>query len=230
MSSGAPMEFGERKVETHARDTDLSVVYTIDPAVVDDYINSVEQLLARDKYKVVGIDLQYTVGRPSIDQKVVVAQLCMRHHVLIYHYCMAIEPCDRFNRFVNNTNYKFAMVEIKHDVNALSVMGLACKNLVEIHDHYRVYGSTKKDSLVELASAIIDPYYEKMKQDAYRTSPVSWHKAWMRQLDEPHHRFATKSVYTCYEMHGQIVDMRKCLVTQIDKPGSSHKQSKRHKK
>ena len=52
----------------------------------------------------------------------------------------------------------------------------------------------------------------------------------MRQLDEPHLRFAAKSVYTCYEMHRRIVDMRKCLVTQIDELGSSHKQSKRHKK
>ena len=67
MSSGAPMEFSEHKVETHMTETDLSVVYTIDPALVDDYINTVEQLLARDKYKVVGIDLQYTTGRPSID-------------------------------------------------------------------------------------------------------------------------------------------------------------------
>ena len=114
----------------------------------------------------VGIDLQYTAGRPGIDQKVAVAQLCVRHHVLIYHYYMAIEPCDHFNRFVNSTDYKFAMVETTDDVKALSVTGLACKNLVEIRDHYRVWGSTKKDSLVELASAIIDPYYEKMKQDA----------------------------------------------------------------
>uniref|UniRef100_M8B4Q0 Uncharacterized protein n=1 Tax=Aegilops tauschii TaxID=37682 RepID=M8B4Q0_AEGTA len=91
---------------------------------------------------------------------------------------MATEPCDRFNRFVNSTDYKFATVETKDDVKALSVTGLACKNLVEIHDHYSVWGSTKQDSLVELASAIIDPYYEKMKQDAQRTSPVSWHKAW----------------------------------------------------
>ena len=149
------MEFGEHRVETHVKETDLSVVYTIDPAVVDDYINSVEQLLARDKYKVVGIDLRYTVGRLGIDQKVDVAHLCVRHHVLIYHYCMATEPCDCFNRFVNNTDYKFAMVDTTKDVKALSVTGLACKNLVEIRDHYRVWGSTKKDSLVELASTIM---------------------------------------------------------------------------
>ena len=57
MSRAARMEFGEHKVETHARETDLSVVYTIDPAMVDDYINTAEQLLARHKYKVVSIDL-----------------------------------------------------------------------------------------------------------------------------------------------------------------------------
>ncbi|XBI08315.1 hypothetical protein VPH35_136061 [Triticum aestivum] len=154
------MECGEHKVETHARKTDLSVVYTIDPAVVDDYINTVEQFLARDKYKVVGIDLQ----------------------------------------FVNSTDYKFAMVETTDDVKALSVMGLAYQNFVEILEHYRVWDNMK-DSLVDLASAIIDPYYEKMKQDANRKCPVSWHGAWMRQLDESHLRFAAKSVYTCYEMH-----------------------------
>jgi hypothetical protein len=31
------------------READLSVVYTIDPAVVEDYINTVEKLLAQDK-------------------------------------------------------------------------------------------------------------------------------------------------------------------------------------
>ena len=141
------MEFGEHRVETHARETDLSVVYTIDPAMVDDYITRVEQLLAGDKYKVAGIDLQYTTGCLGIDQKVTVTQLCVRHHVLIYHYYMTTEPCDRFNRFVNNTDYKFATVETTNDVKALSVTGLACKNLVEICDHYKVWGSTKQDSL-----------------------------------------------------------------------------------
>ena len=55
----------------------------------------------------------------------------------------------------------------------------------------------------------------------------------MRQLDEPCLRFAAKSMYTCYEMHRRIVDMRMCLVPKINEAGSSHKQSssgKRHKK
>ncbi|XP_073355032.1 uncharacterized protein [Aegilops tauschii subsp. strangulata] len=115
------MEFSEHKMETHARGTDLSVVYTIDPAVVEDYINTVEQLLDQDKYKVVGIDLQYTGRHPSKHHKVAVAQLSMHHHVLIYHYCMAKESCDRFARFVNSIDYKFAMVETSDDVKVLMV-------------------------------------------------------------------------------------------------------------
>ena len=121
----------------------------------------------------VGIDLQYTDGHLWINQKVVVAQLCVCHHVLIYHYCMAIDPCVRFTRFVNSTDYKFCTVETTGNVKVLRVTVLACKNLVKIREHYRVWGSTKKDTLVELSSAIIDSYYKKMKQDAQRTSLVS---------------------------------------------------------
>ena len=81
---------------------------------------------------------------------------------------MAIEPCNHFNRFVNSTDYKFAMVDTKDDVKALSVMGLACQNLVNIQGQYKIRGSKEheKDSLVHLAEAIIDPYYSDMK-DSY---------------------------------------------------------------
>ena len=121
------MEFDEHKVETHATETDISVVYTIDPAVVDNDINTVEQLLTREKYKVVDIDLQYTAGLPGKDQKVAIAQLCVRHHVLIYHYCMATEPCVRFARFVNSTDYKFATVETTNDVKSAKGYGLVLR-------------------------------------------------------------------------------------------------------
>ncbi|KAE8785713.1 hypothetical protein D1007_40512 [Hordeum vulgare] len=74
------------KVNTHNKKTHLLVVYT-DPIVVENFINTLEKLLAEeDKYKVVGFDLEYTGGRVGHDQMVVVASLCVRHHVLVYHY------------------------------------------------------------------------------------------------------------------------------------------------
>ena len=196
------------------------------PVMVEETINTMEQLLAEDdKYKVVGFDLQYTSGRLGFDQKVAVAQLCVRHHVLVYHYCLATRPCKRFARFVNSPHYKFATVDTTNDLRALKVSDLKCPNLVNIQHHYKVWGSDKSklNSLVDLASAIIDPYYRDMKAECDKNKPV-WHRALVKKLDEYHLQTAAKEAYTCYEMSRRIIDMRKCLLPQ-DGDGSSRKQS-----
>ena len=51
------------------------MVYTNDPVSVESSIQTMEPLLAEDKYQVVGFDLEYTIDRAGDDQKVVVAQL-----------------------------------------------------------------------------------------------------------------------------------------------------------
>ncbi|KAE8805503.1 hypothetical protein D1007_18427 [Hordeum vulgare] len=74
------------KLDTHIRKTDLSVVYTNDLVVVENSVNTLEHLLAKDgKYKVVGFDLEYIGGCVGHDQKVATAELCMGHHVIVYH-------------------------------------------------------------------------------------------------------------------------------------------------
>ena len=89
--------------------------------------------MTRHKQKVITVtntggvtfDLQYTGGRSGVDQAVVVAQLCVGHHVLVYHYCLVTRPCERFARFVNSPNYKFATMDTDNDVKALQISGLA---------------------------------------------------------------------------------------------------------
>jgi hypothetical protein len=155
-------------VDTHMRGKDLSVVYTNKPVSVESSIQTMEQLLAEDKYQVVGFDLEFTSGRAGHDQKIAVAQLCVRDDVLAYHYHLATRPCESFSRFINNSGYSFATVDTTNDLKALKVSGLTCQNLVNIRDHYKVWGGTnnKYNSLVDLASAIIDPYYMKMKDES----------------------------------------------------------------
>ena len=83
-------------------------------------------------------------------------------------------------------------------------------------------GSEKaKFSLVELAVAIIDPYYSNMRDACKRAGPA-WHKAWVKKLDEDHFMLAAKMVYICYDMYMRIIDMRSCLI-QVGE-GSSQKQ------
>ena len=125
-------------VDTHVRGKALLVVYTNDPVSVESSIQTLEQFLAEDKYRVVSFDLEYTIARAGHDQKVVVTQLCVRHDVLVYHFHLATRPCERFSRFINSSLYNFAMVDTTNDLKALKVLGLKCRNLVNIQDHYKV--------------------------------------------------------------------------------------------
>ena len=169
----------------------------------------------------VGFDLEYTIGRVGHDQKVVVTQLCVLHDILVYHYHLATTPCERFSRFINSSDYSFATVDTTNDLKALKVSGLKCPNLVNIQRHYKVWGSDKNklNSLVDLASAIIDPYDMKMKNES-KKDKNAWHSVWHERLDEQHVKYKAKDAYTSYEMYRRIVDMRNCLLPAPDE-GSS---------
>ncbi|KAE8780191.1 hypothetical protein D1007_46705 [Hordeum vulgare] len=102
----------------------------------------------------------------------------MCHHILLYHYCLATKPCKRFTRFVSSPDNRFASVDTTNDPNVLKTSVLACQKLVDIHDHYKVWGSKKdKDSHVDLVVAIIDPYYIDMKAECDKNKLV-WHRSW----------------------------------------------------
>ena len=73
-------------VDTHRRFMDPSMVYTNVPVWVEHSIHIMELLLAKEKYKVVGFDLEYTRARAGSRPKVAVTQMCVRHHVLVYHF------------------------------------------------------------------------------------------------------------------------------------------------
>ena len=60
-------------VDTHRRFTELSVLYTNNPVWVEHSIHIMEPLLAEEKYKVVGFDLEYTGARAGSRPKVAVA-------------------------------------------------------------------------------------------------------------------------------------------------------------
>ncbi|KAE8790013.1 hypothetical protein D1007_35692 [Hordeum vulgare] len=197
------------------RKMDLMVVYTNDPVTVEDSINTMEWLLAKDyKYKVVGFDLAYTGGCVVYDQKVVATQLCMHHQVLLYHYCMDNVPYKHLTKFVKSPDYRFATVDTTNDPKVLKTSGLACQKLVDIHGRYKIWDKKKDmDSHVDLAEAIIKPYYRGMKVQCDKNKPA-WHSASVKKLDKHYLQTAAKEAYTCYEMFRSIVDIRNCLLPE----------------
>ena len=116
-------------------------------------------------------------------------------------------------------------MDTTNDLKALKVSDLKCPNLVNIQSNYQVWGGDKSklNSLVDLASAIIDPYYMKLKNESNK-GKNAWNSVWHERLDEQHVKYAAKDAYTSYDMYRQIIDTRKCLLPQNDQ-GSSRKQS-----
>ncbi|KAE8782372.1 putative methyltransferase PMT27 [Hordeum vulgare] len=76
-------------------------------------------------------------------------------------------------------------------------------------------GQDQKNSLVDLASAIIDPYYMKMK-DETKKDKNALHSASDQRLDEECCKYEAKDAYTSYEMYKRLFDMRKCLCPSQD--------------
>ncbi|KAE8792823.1 hypothetical protein D1007_32597 [Hordeum vulgare] len=126
------MDFGVHPVETHMRKTDLAMVYTNDPVMVENSINTMEWLLAEDdKYKVVGFDFL----TPAIVSGMI-------------------------TRFVNSPDYRFATVDTTNNQKVLKTLGLAYQKLVDIRGHYKIWSSKKDmDSHVDLVEAVIHLYY-----------------------------------------------------------------------
>ncbi|KAE8782104.1 hypothetical protein D1007_44625 [Hordeum vulgare] len=147
---------------------ELSVMYTNNPVWVEQSILIMELFLAEEKYKGVGFDLEYTRACFGSRPKVTVAQMCVRNHVLVYHYCLATRPYERFAWFVNSSHYMLAMVDITNDVKVLKIQASPA----------RILSASRANTLVHLAEAIIDPYYKDIK-DSCNKEKCSWHSAWM---------------------------------------------------
>ncbi|KAE8802958.1 putative ubiquitin-conjugating enzyme E2 26 [Hordeum vulgare] len=131
--------------------------------------------------------------------------------VLVYTNDPAIVS-GMIRRFANSPDYRFAKVDTINDLKVLKTTGFAYHKIVDILGHYKIWGSKKDmDYHVDLAEAIIDPYYRDMKTEGEKNK-LAWHSASVKRLDEHHLHIASKEAYTCYEMFRRIVDMRNCLL------------------
>ncbi|KAE8814731.1 hypothetical protein D1007_07967 [Hordeum vulgare] len=98
--------------------------------------------------------------------------------------------------FANSPDYRFLTVYTINDPKVLKTSSLTCQKLVDIHDHYKCWGSKKdKESHVDLIVAIVNPYYRDTKAEGEKDKPV-WHRAWVKRLDEYHIQTAAKEAYT----------------------------------
>ncbi|KAE8788637.1 hypothetical protein D1007_37202 [Hordeum vulgare] len=103
---------------------------------------------------------------------------------------------DTHVRFLNNIDYIFSMMDTTNNEKVLKTMGLAYWIVVDIQCQYEILGDEEnhKDSLVDLAMAIINLYYRGIK-DIYKKKEVACHRAWVRRLDDVNIKYAAKYVH-----------------------------------
>ena len=101
--------------------TKLDVLYTNEPHKVEEILTLYEEWLHEDRYKFVGLYLEYT-REDYFDRsrKVAVMQLAMRKHVLVYHLCKARMECAALKDFLRNKGIIFASVDVRNDRDVLT--------------------------------------------------------------------------------------------------------------
>ena len=57
--------------------------------------------------------------------------MCACNQILVYHYYLATRTYERFSKFVNGLDYKFATIDTSKDLKVLKNSSIACQNLVD---------------------------------------------------------------------------------------------------
>lgn len=165
----------------------------------------------RHWHRFVGLDLEYTPkGR---DQKVAVVQLCMRQHVLVYHFCRRgrnqICPAS-LKDFLTRKHITFSSVDIRGDKTMLArdCISIPAEYHVDIQDVFRIAGMGERAGMGKIAAVIIDPSYNEMKKECTNEMHNQWH--W-DPLSEKHLEYAAKDGYVSYELWNKILTIREGL-------------------
>ena len=92
------------------------------------------------------------LSSPARDQRITVAQVCVRDEVLVFHCCRAIRGSRAFACIIGSADCTFATVERRKNT-----MAIWCNKLVDIQKQYKIISNgQEKDSMVDLAETIID--------------------------------------------------------------------------
>ncbi|XP_073358234.1 uncharacterized protein [Aegilops tauschii subsp. strangulata] len=157
--------------------TKLEVLYTNEPYKVEEILPLYEEWLREDRYKFVGLDLEYT-REDYFDRsrKVAVMQLAIREHVLVYHLCKARAECTALKDFHRKQGITFTSVDVRNDKDVLanSFLKIPRECHLDLQEELMIKGGNLRDSMADLAGAVIDKSYLSMKSSFPRGQHDYW--------------------------------------------------------
>ena len=186
--------------------TVMKVLYTNMASSVESWLVKAEGVLDASARKIVGLDVEYDKSRDSYfrKKKAAVIQLCYGENVLVYHIYHADEKCPKLRDFLWGWRYIFAGFCIAEDKNVLGRADLPVHNLKDIQQIWRDPEKSWKrtQGLKDVAAAIIDPYYEQMKDGFGNTEHSMWANA--PPLPDKHLEYAARDAYATYEVYRRL--------------------------
>ncbi|KAM0913189.1 hypothetical protein ACQ4PT_012330 [Festuca glaucescens] len=184
----------------------MKVRYTNMASSVEAWLVKAEEILDASGRKIVGLDVKYDKTRESYNnkKKPTVIQLCYGNDVLVYHIYHADENCPKLRDFLWGWRYIFAGFCTAEDKNVLGRAGLPVHNLKDIQQVWRDPKKSWKrtEGLKDVARAIIDPYYENMKDGFGKKEHNMWANA--PPLPEKHLEYAARDAYATYEVYRRL--------------------------
>jgi hypothetical protein len=195
----------EHNIPVHGS-TVMKVLYTNMVSSVEAWLDKAEEILDASERKIVGLDVEYDKLRDSYNskRKPAVIQLCYGTDVLVFHFCHADQFCQKLRNFLFGWRYIFAGFDIAQDKNILGRVDLPVHNLRDIQQAWRDPDNTSKrtQGLKDVAGAIIDPFYNSMKDGFGRKEHSMW--ADPPPLTEKHLEYAARDAYATYEVYRRL--------------------------
>ncbi|XP_051229655.1 uncharacterized protein [Lolium perenne] len=188
----------------------MNVLYTNTASRVEAWLTSIESTLDASERKIVGIDVEYDRLRGSSinPKKAAVIQLCVGTEVLVYHVCHADERSEKLYNFLYGYRYTFAGICTAEDRNVLGRSQFYIHNIKDIQMIWRDPDNKKRtQGLKDVAAAIIDPFYMKMKDGFGREEHSMWANA--PPLPPEHILYAARDAYVTYEVYKREVTVIK---------------------
>ncbi|XBJ01918.1 hypothetical protein VPH35_021435 [Triticum aestivum] len=188
--------------------TKLEVLYTNKPYKVEEILSLYEEWLREDRYKFVGLDLEYT-REDYFDRsrKVAVMQLAMRKQVLVYHLCKSRTECAALKDFLWNKGIIFASVDVRNDRDVLanSFLKIPREYHIDLQEELMIKGGNLRDSMADLAGAVINKSYLSMES----SFPQGLHDYWeWKPLSLDHLKYAAIDGYVSYELYRRVLSMK----------------------
>ena len=92
-------------------------------------------------------------------------QLAMRNHVFVYHFCKARMECPVLKDFLENRGITFSSVGVRNIRDAIfqDFIRIPEGYHIDIQEKFMIKGGKERDSIEDLAGAIIDESYSKLE-------------------------------------------------------------------